>query len=265
MAQPRESALFVQRAEFLKQRVAVGDGGGRGRLDKRKRFNVAQVERLHAQNDFRKVGALDFRLRERRARLEILLGVEPDANARLHPPRAAFALVGAALRNRLNRQPFDARARIVTAEAGQAGVNHITDAGNGQGRFGDVGRHDDLAARRGREDALLFARAEPAEERDDFRFAVETAFELVAGFANVAFARHEDQQVAGVGFVKNAFRRLHRRIHITDFAPLLGGRVQRLILDFDRIQPAGDFDDRRVVEMAREGLRVNRGGGDDQS
>ena len=171
VAEPREGALFVQRAEFLEQGVAVGDGGGRGRLDKRKRLNVPQVERLHAQNDFGEIGALDFRLREQRPRIEILLRVEPDANACLHAARAAFALVGAALRNRLDRQALGARARIVTADAGQPGINHITDAGNGQRRLGDVGRDDDLAARGGREDALLIARAEPAEQRDDLRFA----------------------------------------------------------------------------------------------
>ena len=197
-AEPREGALFVQRAQFLKQGVAAGDGGGRGRLDKRKRLDVAQVERLHAQNDFREVGALDFRLRERRARLEILLRIEPDADAFLHAAGAAFALVGAALRNRFDRQALDARARIVTADAGETGINHVADAGNGQRGFGDVGGDDDLAARGGGEDPLLIARAEPAEERDDFRFAVETAFELVAGFANIAFARHEDQHVARV-------------------------------------------------------------------
>ena len=111
---------------------------------------------------------------------------------------------------------------------------------------------------------MLIARAEPAEQRDDFRFSVESAFELVTGFANVALARHENQQVARVGLIKYAFRRLHCRIHITDFALLLGRRVQRLILDFDRIQPAGDFDDGRVVEVLREGLRVNGGRRNDQ-
>ena len=93
----REGAQFVQRPEFLKQRVPIGDGSRRRRLDKWKRLNVAQVERLHAQDDFREIGALDFRLREQRPGLEILLRVEPDANASLHPARAAFALVGAAL------------------------------------------------------------------------------------------------------------------------------------------------------------------------
>ena len=68
VAEPREGALFIQRAEFLEQGVAVGDGGGRGRLDKRKRLNVPQVERLHAQNDLGQVGALDLRLREQRPR-----------------------------------------------------------------------------------------------------------------------------------------------------------------------------------------------------
>ena len=84
VAEPRECALFIQRAEFLEQRVAAGDGGGRGRIDKRKRLDVAQAERLHAQNDLGQVGALDFRLRERRPRVEILLRIEPDANAVLH-------------------------------------------------------------------------------------------------------------------------------------------------------------------------------------
>ena len=264
VAERRELALFIQRAEFLEQRVAAGDGGGRGRMDKRKRLDVAEAERLHAQDDFGEIGALDFRLRERRARLEILLRVEPDADAVLHAPRAAFALVGAALRDRLDRQALGARARVVTADAREAGINHIADAGNGQRGFGDVRGDDDLAAGGGREDALLIARTEPAEQRDDLRFAGEAAFEQVAGLADVAFARHEDQHVAAVGFVKNAFRRLHRGVHVADVAPLFGRRVQRLIANFHRIQPAGDFDDRRVVEVPRKGLRVNRGRGDDQ-
>ncbi len=182
----------------------------------------------------------------------------------LHAAGAAFALVGAALRDRLDRQALGARARIVTADARQPGINHIADAGNGQRRLGDVGRDDDLAARGGREDALLIARAEPAKQRDDLRLAGKPAFQLVAGLANVPFARHEDQHVARIGFVKNALRRLHRRVHVAHFALLLGRRVQRLVLHLDRIQPPGDFDDRRVVEVPRERLRVNRGGGDDQ-
>ena len=67
-AERRQGALFIQRAQFLQQRVAAGDGSGRGRLHERKRLNVAQAERLHAQNDFGQIGALDFRLRVRRTR-----------------------------------------------------------------------------------------------------------------------------------------------------------------------------------------------------
>ncbi len=136
--------------------------------------------------------------------------------------------------------------------------------GNGQRRLGDVGRDDDLAARGGREDALLIARAEPAKQRDDLRLTGKAALKLIAGLADVPFARHEDQQIARAGLVKDALRRLHCGIHIADLALLLGRRVQRLVLHLHRIQPSGDFDDRRVVEVSREGLRVNRGGGDDQ-
>ena len=58
----------------------------------------------------------------------------------------------------------------------------------------------------GREDALLIARAEPAEQRDDFRLAAEAAFELVARLADVPFARHEDQHVAGARSRKDCVR-----------------------------------------------------------
>src|ERR1017187_5641076 len=184
-AESREGALFIQRAEFLEQRVTVGDGGERGRLDKRKRLNVAQVERLHAQNDLGEIGALDLRLREWRPRIEILLRIEPDANACLHASRAALALVGAALRNRLDRQALGARARVVSANARQPGINHITDARYGQRRLRDVGRDDHFAARGGREDALLIASAKPAKQRNDLSLAGKPALKLVAGLTNV--------------------------------------------------------------------------------
>ncbi len=143
-------------------------------------------------------------------------------DAVLHTPGAAFALVTLLCETGSMRQPFDARARIVTADPRQTGIYHVTDSRNGQRRFGDVGRNDDLAARRWREDTLLIAGTEPAKQRNDFRFAVKTTFQLIAGFANVTFARHEDQHVARVGLVKDAFRGPHRCVHITDFALLFG-------------------------------------------
>src|SRR5882724_1027047 len=182
--------MFIQCAKFLEEGVTIGDSGGRGRLDKRKCFNVAQMERFHSQNDFGEISALDFRLRERWPGVEILLRVKPNAKAVLDSPSASFALVGGALRDRLDRQTFDSCAWIVTAYAGETGINDETNARNSQGRFGDVGRDDELAARGWRKDTLLLPRTEPAEKGDYFRFAGKTPFKLIAGLANVAFARH---------------------------------------------------------------------------
>ena len=95
------------------------------------------------------IGALDFRLGECGASVEIFLGIEPDADAVLHATGAAFALVGAALGDGLDGQTR-ARARVVTTDAREAGVNHVADAGNRERSFGDVRRDDDLALR-GRE------------------------------------------------------------------------------------------------------------------
>ena len=53
-------------------------------------------------------------------------------------------------------------------------------------------------------DALLVSRAEPAEQRDDLRLRAEARFEQIAGFADVPFARHEDQHIADPGFAQDA-------------------------------------------------------------
>ena len=52
---------------------------------------------------------------------------------------------------------------IVAGDLVQTGIDHRGHARNGERRLGDVGRDDDLAAHGRRKDALLIARAEPAE------------------------------------------------------------------------------------------------------
>ena len=125
--QPREIpaergqlAPVIQRAQFLEQRVAVINRGGRGRLHERERLHLAEVRRLHPQNDLGQIGALNLRLGEGRARIEVFLRIEPDADAVLHTARAALALIGAALGDGFNRQTLGARARIVAADARHA-------------------------------------------------------------------------------------------------------------------------------------------------
>jgi hypothetical protein len=69
-ANRRQRVVVVERAEFLQQRVAVGDGLGRRRLDEREALDIGQAQRLHAQDDAGQAGAEDFRVGERRRALK---------------------------------------------------------------------------------------------------------------------------------------------------------------------------------------------------
>ncbi len=60
----------------------------------------------HPQDHRRQVGAQDLRIGELRPAVEVLLAVEPDADAGLDAAAAARALVGGGLRDRLDRQPL---------------------------------------------------------------------------------------------------------------------------------------------------------------
>src|ERR1017187_909026 len=264
VAELREFARVVERAEFLQEQVAALNCRRWRRIDERKRLNVTEPIRLHAQNNFGQIRALDFRLRVLRGLQKIFLGIQPDAHAVLHAPGAAFALVGAALRNRFNRQPLGARAWIVTADAGEAGVNDVTDAGNGQRCFRDIrGDYDFPSVQRGK-NTLLIRRAQQPEQRDDFRLAPEPALQQIARLADVAFAGHEDENVAVARFTQSRLRRAHGGVNVSDVAALLGVRVERRVNHFHWKQPPGDFDDWRVVEGAGKCRGVNRRRGDDE-
>ena len=93
--------------------------------------------------------------------VEVLLGVQPDADAVGDAAAAALALVGAGLRDRLDRQPLDLGAVAVAADAGGAGVDDVLDARDGQRGLGDVrGQHDARCRRAaGRRGAARRARA----------------------------------------------------------------------------------------------------------
>lgn len=67
-------------------------------------------------------------------------------------------LIRAALRHGLDGQTLGARAWIVAADAREAGIDDVTNARDGDGRFGDVGGDDDAAFAARREDALLAIR-----------------------------------------------------------------------------------------------------------
>ena len=138
-------------------------------------------------------------------------------------------------------EALDARARVVTRDAREAGVNDATDAGNRDGGFGDVrGKDDALPRGDGLKRALLLAGGKGGEERDDFGVRTALVGEVLGGLADVALAGEEDQHVAvGREFVERVGDEA-REVRVV----LVGRAPQRL----DGMQAAGDADDGRVVE-----------------
>ena len=191
-----QSAGLVDRAEFVQQRVARPDAFGRRCVEEGKFLDVTEPESLHAQDHVRQVAALDFRLGETRPVKKILLQKKADAHPIAHAAAAALALVGAALRDRFNRQPARAALRRVAADARQARVDHEANARNGERRLGNVGREHDFPVAGRREDPLLLCIRQPAEQRHDLELAEPATLQLVAGFADVAFGGEKYQQVA---------------------------------------------------------------------
>ena len=145
----RQLVGVVHRAQFVEQLVAVGDGAARRRLDEGKVFHRAQVQRLHAQDHAGQRRAQDFRIGEARPAGEVLLVVQPDADAVGHAAAAAGALVGRGLADRLDQQLLDLAAEAVALDARRAGVDHVADARHGERGFGHVGGQHDAPRRCG--------------------------------------------------------------------------------------------------------------------
>ncbi len=88
--------LPVDGAELQERLVTVLDVLRVGPVDEGEDVRVAETEVDHAEDDLGQVGAQDLGRREPGPGFVILLGVEPDADARLDAAAAALALVGAA-------------------------------------------------------------------------------------------------------------------------------------------------------------------------
>ena len=160
-----DRAVAVEGAEFLQQQHAVADAALVGRIEEREVLDVAELQRRHLQDHRGEVGPQDLGVGEARPRLEVLLGVQPDAHAGRDAPRAARPLRGRGLRDRLDRQPLHLGPAAVARDARGAGVDDVADAGHGQRRLGDVGGQHDSAAGVRLEDLLLLGRRQPGVER----------------------------------------------------------------------------------------------------
>ena len=177
-AERRQPLAVVERRELLQQPDPVAHLAPVGRVEEREVLDVAEPRGGHLQDHRGEVRAQDLGVGEPRALVEVLLRVEPDADAVRDAPAAALALVGRRLRDRLDRQPLDLQPRAVAADPRRAGIDDVADPRHRQRRLGDVRREHDPAAVVRPEDALLLARREARVERQDVdvgRAAARTA------------------------------------------------------------------------------------------
>src|SRR5439155_25108785 len=125
------------------------------RLDEAESLDLTEAKRFHLQDDAGQIRAQNLRLGELGAREIILLRIQSNADSLCDAPAAALALVGAGLRDFLDRQPLHLAARGVSADARQARIDYVTNPRYGERCFGDVGGQYDSPAIVRLEDAHL--------------------------------------------------------------------------------------------------------------
>ena len=263
VAHGRELVALVDGAQLVEQLVAVGDGLARRRLDEGKVLDLAQMQRLHAQDHAGQRAAQDFRIGEARPAEEVLLLVEPHADAVADAAAAAGALVGGSLADVLDLQLLDLVAVAVALDARQARVDHVADAGHRQRGLGDVGRQHDARLAVRLEDAVLLLLGQTREQRQHLHAGRVMLAQRFGGLADLALAGQEDQHVTAP-FAPELVDRVADGVVDVVLAGLLEGAIALL----DREQPARDHQHRCGSlgrrEVLREAVRIDgRRGHDD--
>ena len=99
----RPDRARLERPQLVEQEVTVADRGRVGRLDERETVDIAETDRRHLQDHRSETGAQDLWFGELGSGVEIVLGVEPDADTRRHAAASPGALIGRCLRHGLDR------------------------------------------------------------------------------------------------------------------------------------------------------------------
>src|ERR1019366_1302750 len=104
---------------------AVSDLTRVRRLKEGEAGDIAQSQRGHLQDDRSQVGAQDLGVRELGSGLEILLGVQPDADPVRDTTTAPSALACTGPGDRLDREALHLGALAVSRDTGGPGVHDI--------------------------------------------------------------------------------------------------------------------------------------------
>ena len=197
-AQRRDRVRDIQRAQSLQQ-LTRRSHGARGRRVHEAQFAAAPGGQLECQSG-------QFHLRDlRTARRLETLRLRPQAITRAlgNTSRAARALVGRRLRYGHGFQSGEATVGIEARLARQAAVDHHAHAGQGDARFGHVGRqHDASPALRVRRECerLLFQRqlAMQGQQLHLARLDLGQGRQDLLRIADLALPGQEDQYIAGM-------------------------------------------------------------------
>ena len=258
IAAERDDALVViKRAERLQQPVTLGDVTAFRRIEPGEIVDITQTERSHLQDHAGEVRAQDFRIGERRPRLEVRLIVEPKADAGADTPAAAGTLIRRSLRDVLDLQLLHAEARREAVDARRAGIDDIADARHGHRGFGNVGRQHDARRTAAGEHLVLLLRRQPRVQRQHLGTR-EAAGQAAGQIVDLALAGQEDQRVADPAGLPQAVDAVGDRAF--EIVILLRLAVAHL----DRIGAAFDQQDRRglaacIGEVPGQLFRIERG------
>ncbi len=258
-----EAPRLVHRPQLVQQAVAVRDHAPGGRLQEGKLAHRAQFEGLHAQDGACQGRAQDLGIVEAGALLEVLLAVQAYAHARGHAPAPPGPLVGAGLGDGLDQQLVHLVAVGIALDPGITRIDHIADAGHGEGSLRHVGGENDAPGGVGFEHPVLFLPRLTGIEGQDRHAGRMVLAQQLRGVADLPLAGQEHQDVAVPGQPRDLIHRIDDGLLQVALARVLVLALHGAVADLHRIQPAGDLDHRRIAEVSREQLRVDGGGGDD--
>ena len=208
-----------------------------GRLMEELQLFCVQAGACETEHETGEIRALDFGLGKVGAfgRFAMI-----DVDAGTGTSGATLALLAVGERDVHQVETRDTGHQIVSTL--EARVDHCVDVVDGDRRLRDVSGDDHLRTAVMPEAEVLVFRRHVAVKRQNFRAQTHLA-ELLAQRFDFALARHEHQDVSSFA---------HERGDV-GFDVGSGTAIR------DRKQAAGNFDDRRIAEVARERVGVNRG------
>ena len=214
----RKLTIVVQAGEVVELLQGAHHGLGRRRVHEIEMYQVLDTKLLQLQNSVGQVRPENFRVSLlNKLLLESLLGVKTEAFTGPCTTGTTSSLLSRGLRNRRNQQGLDTRAGVVNLLLAETGVDDVDDTIDCQGRFGNVGRDNDLATRPATlaqglgslfENALLVRRRESAVKRVDLHGAsIRLANHIVhlqadspASILNLLLTGKEEQDISlGLG------------------------------------------------------------------